>query len=91
MRSYWLLSPNIKNHNQTVPEWKGAFIKGRAAFIGYKPGHHPIGNRFANRIVPGDVIMIATRHEWAREIVGFGVVTSLHSITASSNLAALQN
>jgi hypothetical protein len=36
MRSYWLLSPNIKNHNQTVPEWKRAFIKGRAAFIGYK-------------------------------------------------------
>ena len=74
MRSFWLVSPNVKNHNASVPAWKRASIKGRAAFIGYKPGKHHIANRFAYSIEPRDVILIARRHEWAPEIVGFGVV-----------------
>jgi hypothetical protein len=74
MRSFWLVSPNVKNHNESVPEWKRASLRGRAAFIGYEPGRHPLGNRFANKIVPGDIILVARRHHWTPEIVCLGVV-----------------
>ena len=69
-----MVSPNVKNHNPTVPGWKRASVRGHAAFMGYKPGDHQIGYRFVHEIVPGDVILIARRHHWAPEIVGFGVV-----------------
>jgi hypothetical protein len=74
MRSYWIVSPNVRYNESMVSDWRRASILGRAAFMGWKPGDHPIGDRFANEIVPGDVILIARRHHWAPEIVGFGVV-----------------
>jgi hypothetical protein len=73
-RSFWLVSPNVNNQNSDVPEWKRASIRGRVALMGYEPGRHPIANRFVGAIAPGDVILIARRHHWAPEIVGFGVV-----------------
>jgi hypothetical protein len=74
MRSYWLVSPNVKNHNPTVSDWKRASVRGRAAFMGYGPGDNQIGRRFVHEIKPGDIILIARRHKWAPEIVGFGIV-----------------
>lgn len=73
-RSFWLVSPNVKNQDWSVPLWKRATVRGRAAFMGYQPGRHPIADRFVTDIAPGDVILIARRHHWAPEIVGFGVV-----------------
>jgi hypothetical protein len=38
------------------------------------PNSHPIGYRFAHKIVNGDVLLIARRHNFEPEIVGFGIV-----------------
>lgn len=38
------------------------------------PGHKQIGHKFAHVMVPGDVILIARRHNYKPEIVGFDVV-----------------
>lgn len=74
MRSYWVVSPNVKSNRRTVPAWRQASVLGRAAFMGWGPDRKPIGYRFAHEIKPGDVILIARRHGGGPEIVGFGVV-----------------
>lgn len=74
MRSYWIASPNVRYDESTVSDWRRASVLARAAFMGWKPGDNHIGDRFVHEIVPGDVILIARRHHWAPEIVGFGVV-----------------
>jgi hypothetical protein len=73
-RSYWVVSPNVRNNESTVSAWRNASVLGRAAFMGYKPADHSIGHRFANQIEPGDVVLIARRHNFEAEIVGLGVV-----------------
>jgi len=42
--------------------------------MGWGPRHKPIGYKFAHEIAPGDVLLIARRHKFNAEIVGFGVV-----------------
>jgi hypothetical protein len=77
MRSYWAVSPNVDNREASVPDWKNASIAGNAAIMGYDPddkGHKGIGPKFAYKIRPGDVILIARRHKNQAETVGFGVV-----------------
>jgi hypothetical protein len=74
MRSYWIVSPNVRYNESTVSDWRRASVLGRAAFMGWKPGDNHIGDRFAHEIVPGDVILIARRHDFEPEIVGLGIV-----------------
>jgi hypothetical protein len=73
MRNYWVVSPNVRNNAATVSAWRQASVLARAAFMGWKPSDHEIGTRFVERIVPGDVILIARRHRFEPEIVGLGV------------------
>jgi len=61
----------------------------QAAFMGYGPddfNHSQIGAKFAgeteNGVLPGDVILIARRHNHEPEIVGFGVVKGDYSTKA---------
>src|SRR5882724_8250217 len=77
MRSYWVVSPNVRNNESTVSAWRRASVLGRAAFMGYKSGDHPIGDRFVHGIKPGDVILIARRHRFEAEVVGFGVAEGM--------------
>ena len=80
-RSYWVVSPNLRNNPTSVDAWRRACVASRAAFMGWgadDPKHAQIGPKFAGRatpgIMPGDVIVIARRHRNRPEIVGFGVV-----------------
>ena len=76
-RSYWVVSPNVRYNETTVSDWRQASLLGRSAFMGWGPddrGHKQIGHKFAHVIMPGDVILIARRHNYEPEIVGFGVV-----------------
>ena len=80
-RTYWVVSPNVKNDNRTAGEWRRASVTTRAAFMGWHPDdpeHGQMGPKFAGKvpggIEPGDVILIAQRYAGAPEIVGFGVV-----------------
>ena len=80
-RRYWVVSPNVKADNHTVGEWRNASLTRRAAFMGWDPNEprdSPMGPKFAGRvpngIEPGDVILIARRHNHVPEVVGFGVV-----------------
>lgn len=80
-RRYWVISPNVKNNNRTVGEWRQASVTTRAAFMGWHPDdpeHGQMGPKFAGRVAggiePGDVILIARRYAGAPEVVGFGVV-----------------
>lgn len=73
MRNYWVVSPNVRNNEATVSAWRQASVLGRAAFMGWKPSDHEIGTRFVEKIQPGDVILIARRHHFEPEIVGFGI------------------
>src|SRR5688572_3189620 len=80
-RAYWVVSPNVKNNNRSVGEWRQASIETRAAFMGWNPDdpeHLQIGPKFAGKvpggIEPGDVILIARRSGGTPEVVGFGVV-----------------
>jgi hypothetical protein len=81
LRHYWVVSPNVKNNEATVGDWRQASIRERAAFMGWGPNdydHAQIGPTFAGKtkhsVSPGDVILIARRHQYEPEIVGFGVV-----------------
>lgn len=74
MRSYWVVSPNVNYDEATVSDWRQASVLGHAAFMGWGPDHKQIGYKFAHKIAPGDVILIARRHKSKPEIVGFGVV-----------------
>lgn len=74
MRSYWVVSPNVNNDNKTVSDWRQASVLSRAALMGWDPEHTNIGHRFAHKIMPGDVILIARRYHSEAEIVGLGVV-----------------
>lgn len=79
-----MVSPNVKDDEATVGEWREASVRKRAAFMGYEPNdydHGQIGPKFAGAtepsipsIVSGDVILIARRHHREPQIVGFGIV-----------------
>ena len=80
-RKYWVVSPNVKNSNRTVGEWRQASVTMHAAFMGWGPNdpkHGQIGPKFAGKVAPGiepgDVILIARRSGGEPEVVGFGVV-----------------
>jgi hypothetical protein len=80
-RNYWVVSPNVRNNEKTVGDWRLASVSAHAAFMGYYPGdsgHGQIGPKFAGKtkrgIRTGDIILIARRHQHKPEIVGFGVV-----------------
>jgi hypothetical protein len=82
-RTYWVVSPNVKNDKRTVGAWRQASVTVQAAFMGWGPHdteHSRMGPKFAGRvpdgIEPGDVILIARRFSGAPEVVGFGVVDS---------------
>jgi hypothetical protein len=90
-RKYWVVSPNAKNDNRTVGEWRQASVTRRAAFMGWDPDdpeHSRMGPKFAGRvpdgIEPGDVILIARRYSGAPEVVGFGVVDGQAATTLPS-------
>ncbi len=81
MKSYWVVSPNVRANEATVGDWRNCSVEHGAAFMGWSPdemGHSRIGPRFAGRIdggiLPGDVILIARRHLGRPEAVGFGEV-----------------
>jgi hypothetical protein len=80
-RQYWVVSPNVKNFNPSVGDWRQASITQQAAFMGWDPddpGHSDMGRKFAGKvpggIEPADVILIARRHDHVPQVVGFGVV-----------------
>ena len=80
-RSYWVVSPNVRNNEDTVDAWRRVSVRYKVAVMGWYPddyGHGQIGPAFAGKtkggIKPGDVILIARRHRHQPEIVGFGIV-----------------
>jgi hypothetical protein len=87
-KCYWIVSPNVRKTEKTVPGWRHTSVLGHAAFMGYGPyerGHNESGPKFAGAserlispkirgIDPGDIILIARRHDNRPQIVGFGVV-----------------
>jgi hypothetical protein len=75
-RRFWVVSPNVTNNPSTVDSWKQAIRRHHAAFMGWGPNDpdHKLGSKFAESIVPGDVILVARRFH-GPDVVGFGVVT----------------
>jgi hypothetical protein len=80
-RHFWVVSPNVKNDESTVGEWRNASVSMHAAFMGYEPDyfdHDRTGPKFAGEaesgIMHGDVVLIARRHDGGPQVVGFGVV-----------------
>ena len=83
-RHYWVVSPNVKDDENTVGEWRNESKLNRAAFMGYEPDyydHDQSGPKFAGTIkqgiigiMPGDVVLIARRKDGEPDIVGFGIV-----------------
>jgi hypothetical protein len=80
-RRYWVVSPNVNNFNPSVGDWRQASLTQKAAFMGWgpdDPGHSDMGRKFSGKVVggiePGDVILIARRHEHVPQVVGFGVI-----------------
>jgi hypothetical protein len=79
-RRYWIVSPNVKYNDKTIGEWRNASLRFGVAFMGWEPDnydHGQMGPKFAGfsgGIKPGDVILIARRHDNEPDIVGFGVV-----------------
>jgi hypothetical protein len=79
-KKYWVVSPNVKNKEKTVPFWKEASILEQAAFVGWEPDNpeHIMGPKFAGLskkgILPGDLVLIARRSGGKSDVVGFGIV-----------------
>ena len=81
MKSYWVVSPNVRFNKATVSDWRQASILGEAVFMGWGPNHKPLGYKFAHEISPGDIVLIARRHKFNPEIVGFGAVRGQYTRT----------
>jgi hypothetical protein len=76
-RSFWVVSPNVRNNPKDIAAWKKAILKYQAAFMGYDPddkGHNAIGFNFAKKIQENDIILIARSHRNEPGVVGFGIV-----------------
>ncbi len=75
-RQYWVVSPNVQDSSRTVGDWRQASVKWKAAFMGWGPDEHdhPLGKKFAHKILPDDIILIARRYQNEPEIVGYGRV-----------------
>jgi hypothetical protein len=73
-RNFWVVSPNVDGRDQGIEGWKQAIIRYGAAFMGWPPKKRRIGYKFAHAIKSGDIILIARRHAYKPEIVGFGIV-----------------
>lgn len=80
-RNYWVISPNVTNQEKIVMDWKKEILNTHVAIMGWSPneyGHRRIGPKFAGKtsrsVQHGDVILIARRHNWKPEVIGFGVV-----------------
>lgn len=75
-RRFWVVSPNVTYNHKTIESWKEAIRRHHAAFMGWGPDDpdHKLGSKFANGILPGDVILIARRSH-GPDVVAFGVVT----------------
>ncbi len=87
-RSYWVVSPNVRNTEATVSDWRQASVDAAAAFMGYGPdetAYKGSGIKFAQVVKPGDVILIARRHNRQPEMVGFGRVRGKY-LTGSKGL-----
>jgi hypothetical protein len=100
--SYWVVSPNVRNNEHTVDAWRRASVSAGAAFMGWAPnnwGSGQIGPRFAGKtkggVQTGDIMLIARRHRFEPEIVGFGVVrgkfaTRITGIKTPENFKSLR-
>lgn len=56
-RAYWVVSPNVRNHDKFIDEWRRTCVRARAAFMGWGPEddqHGAIGPKFAGRS-PGGI------------------------------------
>jgi len=80
-RQYWVVSPNVIEQEKTVGDWKKEIRRTRASIMGWSPddyGHRQLGPKFAGKTAQsvqlGDIILIARRHNWAPDVVGFGVM-----------------
>lgn len=82
-RQYWIVSPNVKDDEDTVEGWNKLSRRLRVAFMGYGPNKsdHILGRKFAGTqpshisgIRWNDRIIIARRHDWKPQIVGLGIV-----------------
>lgn len=76
-RRLWVVSPNVRDNNRTVGQWRQASVACKAAFMGYSPDnreHKQIGYKFAHVVRPKDIVLIARRYHDKPEVVGFGVV-----------------
>jgi len=73
-RNFWVVSPNVDGRDRGIEGWKQAIIRYNAAFMGWPPKKKRIGYKFAHAIKSGDIILIARRHAYKPEVVGFGIV-----------------
>ncbi len=82
-RQYWVISPKVDDVEKNVENWKKEILRYHAAFIGWPPdewGHGGMGPRFCgnplakSKVKDKDVILIARRHNWKPDLVGFGIV-----------------
>jgi len=83
LHRYWMVSPNVKNDEDTVEEWNKASVRYRVVFMGYEPDDpkHLSGLKFAGTqkphipgIMPDDRILIARRYRGKPQVVACGVV-----------------
>ena len=69
-KKYWVVSPNVKDDETTVGEWRNESVLKRVAFMGYAPDYYDndkSGPKFAGAtkqgIMPGHVVLIARRKD----------------------------
>lgn len=77
-RQYWVVSPNVKNTQNTVPDWKEEILRAGVAVMGWAPTDNYLGRKFAGNtdrsVQRGDIILIARRYQHGPDMVGFGMV-----------------
>lgn len=73
-KRYWVVSPNVKNHEEPENEWIKAIIETERAFMGWSTDNEK-GRTFSN-IKPGDMILIAKREKWKPKVILCGIASS---------------
>ena len=72
-RKYWVVPPSVHSDPRTVNNRRGASVKWKAAFMGWRPDEdrNPLGPKFTNTIQPGGTTLIPRGFREEPETVRF--------------------
>lgn len=71
---YWVVSPNVKIHDEPQSAWVKSIIQTQRAFMGWDTSNEK--GRIFKKIQVGDIILIAQRQDWKPNVFLCGIAST---------------